>query len=254
MTLARERRAIRQLLIEYSPNDAQAFYYAFHHPDEKTTLVLIQDDKGIVSGYVCISRTGIDLFRPLITLRLPVTSGGVALDLSAGAELIRRAIPPGMGAIISAPAIYLPLLGGLFDINSVQNMNLYVLDKSRFQPIINVLVSKTDSYNGLPRYVIRQSGDGQESFRGEIVASAGLNWRSDRFAEMYVHTKSPYRRKGLGRSVVAALVQSVLEQGQIPLYVVGDDNAPSKQLAESIGFVKSHVSEILIEGSLRVQD
>ncbi|HUS93877.1 MAG TPA: GNAT family N-acetyltransferase [Patescibacteria group bacterium] len=253
MTLARERRAIRQLLNEYSPADAQAVYYAFHHPDEKTTLVPIQDDEKIVSGYVCLSRTGIDLFRPLITLRLPLRSGGVDLDLSAGAELIRLAIPPGMGAIISAPAHYLPLLGGLFDINSIQHMDLFVLDKNLYQPIINVLVSKTDSYNGLPRYVIRQSSDGQHSSRGEIVASAGLNWRSDRFAEMYVHTKSSYRRKGMGRSVVAALVQSVLEQGQIPLYVVGEDNAPSKQLAESIGFVKSDVNEILIEGVLRVR-
>ena len=251
MTLAQKRRAIRQLLNENHPADAQAAYYAFHHPDEKTTLVTYLDAKGTVTGYVCLSRTGIDLFRPLITLRLPLRTDGDNLDLTAGAELIKRSISPGMAVIVSAPANYLPLFGGLFDINSDQLLNLFILDRSLFQPIVNVLVSKTDTYNGLPRFVIRQSNDGQASSRGEIVASAGLNWRSDRFAEMYVHTKSPHRRKGLGRSVVAALVQSVLDHGQTPLYVVGDDNSPSIQLAESVGFVETGVTEILIEGELR---
>ncbi len=251
MTLAQKRRAIRQLLDESLPADAQAAYYAFHHPDEKTTLVTYEDARGSVTGYVCLSRTGIDLFRPLVTLRLPVNSDRGNLDLATGAELINRSIPPGMAVIVSAPANYLPLFGGLFDINSDRRLDLLILDRSLFKPIINVLVSKTDSYNGLPRFVIRQSNDGQASSRGEIVASAGLNWRSDRFAEMYVHTKSPHRRKGLGQSVVAALVQSVLDHGRTPLYVVGGENAPSKQLAESVGFVNTGVTEILVEGEMR---
>ena len=251
MNLAQNRRSIRQLLDENHPADAQAAYYAFYHPDEKTTLVTHQDAKGTVTGYVCLSRTGIDLFRPLITMRLPLEADGNNLNISAGADLLNRSIPPGLAVIVSAPANYLPLFGGLFDINSDQRLNLFVLDRSLFQPIINVLVTKTDTYNGLPRFIIRQSNDGHASSRGEIVASAGLNWRSERFAEMYVHTKSPHRRKGLGRSVVAALVQSVLDQGRTPLYVVGDDNSPSIQLAESVGFVDTGVTEILIEGELR---
>lgn len=251
MTLVQKRRAIRQLLNENHSADAQAAYYAFHHPDEKTTLVLHYDDKEIANGYVCLSRTGIDLFRPLITMRLPTKGDGNNLDLSAGAELLNQAIPPGMPVIISAPEHYLPLLGGLVNIDNEQYLDLLILDRNLFEPVVNVLVSQTESYNGLPRFVIRQSRDGQASSRGEIVASAGLNWRSDRFAEMYVHTKSPYRRKGLGRSVVAALVQSVLEEGRTPLYVVGDENEPSRQLAESVGFVTSGTTEILLEGGLR---
>ena len=83
MTLAQKRRAIRALLNENRPADAQAAYYAFHHPEDKTNLVTYQDANDSVTGYVCLSRTGIDLFRPLVTLRLPLTSDGISLDLSA---------------------------------------------------------------------------------------------------------------------------------------------------------------------------
>lgn len=254
MSLNKKRRAIRHLLNEKNPADAQAAYYAFHHPDEKTTLVTYQDTNENVTGYVCLSKTGIDLFRPLITMRLPRSRSKTNLDLTAAAELITRAIPIGLAAIINAPVSYHPLLGGLLNINREVQLKVFALDRTRFEPIINVFVSQTDSYNGLPRFIIRQSGDGRPSSRGEIVASAGLNWRSDNYAEMYVHTKNPYRRQGLGRSVVAALVQAVLDQGRTPLYAAHDDNSPSIQLAESVGFVETGAVDVLIEGEMRSLD
>ena len=49
-----------------------AAYYALHHPDDKTTLVVPPTAEGQrANGYVALSRTGIDLFRPLVTMRLP---------------------------------------------------------------------------------------------------------------------------------------------------------------------------------------
>ena len=72
MKLPDKRRAIRSLLDERNPADAQAIYYAYNHPDEKTQLITYPPEASVAKGYVCIARTGIDLFRPLLTMRLPI--------------------------------------------------------------------------------------------------------------------------------------------------------------------------------------
>ena len=68
--LKAQRRAVRRLLKENDPTDAMAAYYAFHHPDDKTTLVLTpegmeSDDNAQADGYVALSRTGQQLARPI---------------------------------------------------------------------------------------------------------------------------------------------------------------------------------------------
>ena len=66
--LAADRRAIRALLDEHSPSDAAASYYAFYHPDRQTQLLPYPAGAERAQGYVALSRTGLDLFRPLLTL------------------------------------------------------------------------------------------------------------------------------------------------------------------------------------------
>jgi hypothetical protein len=61
--LAEKRRAIRPLLDEKEPADAAAVYYAFHHPGANTRLLTYPEQAARASGYVCFSRTGMDLFR-----------------------------------------------------------------------------------------------------------------------------------------------------------------------------------------------
>lgn len=251
MKLDESRRAIRPLLDERNPADAQAVYYAYYHPAEKTQLTTTPNNETRIQGYICVSRTGIDLFRPLVTLRLPFFNDGSNLDPATSANLIAAAIPEGTAVLLTAPELYRPLLGAFFDIQQERKLKVFLLDRSRFEPIINVFVSQSESYNGLPRFIIRQTQDGHIGRRGEIVASAGLNWRSPQFAEIYVHTNTPFRRKGLGRSVVASLVQHVLDDGRTPLYVVNADNEPSIQLAESVGFVYAGATDVMIEGIRR---
>ena len=234
MTLAEKRRAIRPLLDERKPADASAVYYALYHPDDKTQIITKPENAQRAQGYLCMARTGIDLFRPLST---------------SCPSLITKAIPEGMSIIINAPEIYRPLLSALFDIQQEQILRLFVLDRGRFEPIINILVTRSESYDGSPKFVIRQSRSNKGAAQGEIVASAGLNWQSTYFAEIYVHTKSSFRRLGYGRSVVASLIQHVLESGRTPLYVANSENDPSIQLAESVGFIDSGVREILIEST-----
>jgi hypothetical protein len=257
MTLLEDRRAIQQLLDQgdaasaaaSAAADAVAVYYAFHHPDQKIQLITHPPGKRRARGYVCLARTGMDLFRPVVTLRLPESAAPGGLDLEAAVELLHLAIPEEMDLILNAPAEYQPLLNALFNVRKEEKLGVYVLDRGRFQPIINVLVSRSDSFNNLPRYIIRETGGTSE--RGDILASAGLNWQSARYAEIYVQTKSPNRRQGLGQSVVASVVQHVLDSGRTPLYVVSQENQASIQLAESAGFVDIGVRQILIEGSLR---
>jgi ribosomal protein S18 acetylase RimI-like enzyme len=224
-------------------------YYAFYHPDEKIRLITKPEGAQRAQGYLCLARTGIDLFRPLVTLRLPYAEDGRDVDPAFGASIITEAIPEGMSVILNASGRYRPLIKALFAIRQEQSLRVFVLDRGRFEPIINVLVTQSQSHDGSPMFVIRQTQTNQSSTPGEIIASAGLNWQSAHFADIYVHTKSSYRRLGYGRSVVAALIQHVLESGRTPLFVANSENDPSIQLAESVGFIDSGIREILIEGT-----
>lgn len=242
-----KRRAIRHLLREREPADAMAAYYALYHPDNRTTLVLPPSADGQPpDGYVALSRTGIDLFRPLVTMRLPTDRNPAAAE--ATAALLRQAIGPGLPVILSAPDRYLPLLRALFDIQAEERLRLYVLDSRRFEPIINVLVTQGAGAGGLARFAIRSSQTGQE----EVAATASLNWQSPQFAEIAVTTRPQFRRQGWGRSVVAALCQYVLDSGRTPLYVVSEENAASIQLAESVGFQDTGVREAFLQATLRL--
>jgi len=251
MSLEENRRQVRSLLIERSVSDASAAYYALYHPDDKTELTICRDAAGVAQGYVCLSRTGMDLFRQLLTLRLPASADGGEIDPKQATTLIYTAIRSGTSLIINAPRAYRPIITALFEIQSELPLRLMMLDRARFKPVINVLVTESESYNSLPRFVVRSKA-GLESTTGyELAASAGVNWQSPQFAEIYVHTQPSYRRRGFGRSVVAAVVRKVLDAGKTPLYAVGLDNEASTQLAESVGFADTGLVDILYEATLR---
>jgi len=241
MTLAANRQAIRHLLNERSPLDGIASYFAFHHPEDRSQIVDYPTDGKVATGYVAISRTGIDLFRPLLTLRLPPN------DMNGSLELIYGALPPGAAVIINALPADTPLLRALFDIQSEETVRVLVLDESQFEPIINVLVTETASNNAYPRFVIRSSTTGSD----EIAASAGINWQTEYFAEISVNTNPRHRRQGFGRSVVAAAVNHVLANGRTPLYAVAGNNQASLQLAQSIGFSDQGFRHTILQGSLK---
>ncbi len=239
--LADSRRAIRHLLDERSPADAIASYYAFYHPDHKTQLLTYPADSTRASGYIALSRTGMDLFRPLVTLRLPLT------DMEASVALIYQAIVPGTAVILIVPPTYLPLLQAVCEIQTEAYLRIFVLDPSRFEPIINVLVTKTTAPNSLPRFIIQRT----DSPDREIVASASLNWQSPHFAEIAVTTSPTHQRHGWGRSVVSAMAQHLLENGRTPLYVVSEHNTPSIQLARSVGFRDSGSYQVMLQAIIK---
>lgn len=238
MALTQQRRAIAHLLDETNPADGMATYFAFYHPDKRTILRPFPYAAIRAEGYVALCRTGMDLFRPFVTLRLPIQ------DMQTSADIIYEAIDPGMAVILNSPARYAPLLHALFDIQTEEHLKLYQLRPSHFQPTINVLVTQDKSANGLPRFAIR---DRQNDVIG---ASATLNWQTDNFAEIGVNTHPDFRRRGWGRSVVSAMANYLLENGRIPLYVVAQNNQVSVQLAERVGFTDSGSREIMIQAIL----
>ncbi len=239
MNLAEKRRAIRHLLDEQSPLDATAVKYAFYHSDEKTQLFPYPDGAARAIGYAAVCRTGMDLFRPFVTLRLPIH------DMDASLDVIYQAMQPGTAVILETPARYAPLLKAVFDVQSEEALRGFVLDRSRFEPVINVLVSRTTGGNGLPRFVVRRSGS------DEVVASAGLNWQSLRFADLSVNVDARYQQRGWGKSVLAAMVQYVLENGRTPLYLTAAENNNSMHLARSLGFIDSGLHTVMLQAVLR---
>lgn len=241
-TLAQQRQAIRRLLDERQAADAMASYYAFHHPDDNTRLFTYEDAPGRPDGYVALSRTGIDLFRPLLTLRLNLD------DPEGAADLLYQACRPGQDVFIHSPMAYRPLLAALFQIRSEQQLRLYVLEAKRFEPVVNVLVMRSSTPDGVPRYIIRPTNKDSDQ---EIGASATLNWQSPGFAEISVYTNPNYRQRGWGRSVVSALARDLLQHGKTPLYEVALQNKPSLQLAEALGFVDSGADKLFLEATLR---
>ena len=238
MSLRVQRNALRFLLDEKSPADAMAAYYAYHHDEERTTIITHPRNAGPgeAKGYISISRTGIDLFRPLLAMRLPIK------DLDTSMRLLRQALPPGAEGFIACPVSYMPLLRSFCDFVSEQQLLLYTLRRRDFVPQINVLVTREDQ-NGLTRFVIKKEINGRRT----AVAAAGLNWESSYFSEIAVRTWSEYRRQGLGISVVSSLAQQILSTGRIPLYAVNQNNRASVLLAEQLGFRDTGYRQMMLE-------
>ncbi len=238
--LAQQRQSIRHLLNERIPLDGIASYFAFDHADNRTQIVTYPVDNHPM-GFVTLSRTGIDLFRPFVTLRFPPN------DMEGSVDLLYASLMPETAVILNVLASDLPLLRAFFDIQTEELLNILALDPQQYEPVINVLVSQTASNNAYPRFIIRSNQTGEN----EIAASAGINWQTDHFAEIAVTTSQRHRRQGLGRSVVSSAVNYVLENGRIPLYAVSENNAASMQLAQNLGFFDSVARHALLQATLR---
>ena len=239
MDLNQRRNAIRHLLND-DPASAAAAYYAFYHPDAKTSVQPYPAEAERAMGFVTFSRTGMDLFRSLVTMRLPID------DLETSAEIIYHAMQPETAVILHIPTAYLPLIQALFDVQTIEQFSLYTLDRSTLDPIINVLVTQSTGPNGLPRFVVRSQQDNR------VIAAAGINWQSPGYASLSVNTDAARRRQGLGTSVLSAIAQYVVDNGRTPLYEVAADANPASQiLAAHIGFRYTLEDKAIVQAILK---
>jgi predicted GNAT family acetyltransferase len=119
---------------------------------------------------------------------------------------------------------------------------LYALDPSRFEPVINVLVQGVTGAEGAARFQIES--------QGQVMAMAGINWRSPAFAEIFVYVHPRGRGRGWGRSVVSACTAALLEERVRPLYAVDDDNEASQNIAEALGYADTGHRDLVAEAQL----
>jgi RimJ/RimL family protein N-acetyltransferase len=229
-----DRGVLRALLDPYRTADAIAFYYALEHPDSKTRLWVHRAPSGLLDGFLAYVRTGQDLFRPLVTLRVR--------DPSSAAELLRAAFPAPAPAIFSLPEPLGLWVLPLLSLETTTRLLLYRLSPARFEPVINILVRGNPSPEGLPRFEIRRED--------RLLAAAGVNWRSSAWAEIFVFTDAESRERGYGRSVCAALCQVLLEEKWGVIYAVEEDNPASIRLAQSVGFEDTGERELVCAGSV----
>ena len=88
MSIHEHRQQVRRLLDDSSPTDAPTAYYALFHPAARSALVTRVNGDGRVQGFLGRFQTGIDLFRPLITLAC--RDAEIAADLMAEALTVGR--------------------------------------------------------------------------------------------------------------------------------------------------------------------
>jgi RimJ/RimL family protein N-acetyltransferase len=189
---------------------------------------------GRVDGFLVRARTGQDLFRPLVTFRAP--------SPQAAADLFQAGVSPGRPYYFTIPVDLAAYLDNRLTIAEPAIYRIYQLAREDFQPVINIFVNSSRSADGWPRYEIRQ-GD-------RVLASAGVNWRSPRFAELYVYVDQAVRGRGYGKSVVARAASDLLEAGVTPLYVAAEDNTASLRTAEAVGFADTGAREYVCEAAL----
>jgi ribosomal protein S18 acetylase RimI-like enzyme len=229
------RASIRPLLDDHAPADALACYYAFHHPDHRIEL-FVHSDGGRADGFLVRARTGLDLFRPLVTFR--------AHTEDAARALFREGLPPGRPVYLTVPDALAGWVNKYLMITEAELHRIYRLDARRYQPEINVLVFNGAGPDGSPRCEIH-SGD-------QAGAVAGVNWQSPDFAEVFVYTDPAARGRGWGRSVVSAVAGILLKSGRVPLYVVAESNDTSIRVAEAVGFedtgLREYVGQAVREG------
>ncbi|MCO5195576.1 MAG: hypothetical protein M9930_20140 [Anaerolineae bacterium] len=239
MNLTDGRRAMRHLLDERDPADARAVYYALQYDDARTQITTYRPNAPRAIGYVCQSRTGYDLFRPLVTMRLPIH------HLDESAAILYHSLIPGSPLILNIPEAYMPLVMGVFDIFAEEEYKVLVLDQGRYRPILNVLVTHETASNGLPSYVIRH--------QNQRAAVASINWQINHFADMALTFDNKTRRTAWAESIVAALSGHIVDQGRIPLLTVQEGDDFSAEAAQSVGFVDLGVREYMVEAVLRPQ-
>jgi FR47-like protein len=235
-TLAAQRTLASQLL-NASPADAVASYFALEHDPKRTRLTVHTNGTGRALAFVAVCQTGLDLFRPMVVLR--------GDDSSAVRAALREALQPRRQYLFNALPSARPDLESVATLQGEAVHVIYVLNAADFQPIVNILVQTSKTPDGLWRAAIKARD-------GTNAAEAGTSWISSRYAEIFVNVVEGARSRGLGKSVVSAVSANVLGTSRLPLYVAEQDNTASIRLAQRLGFHNTNAFEL--SGALSLKD
>jgi hypothetical protein len=215
-----ERRQLAELLAPGSAADAMAAYYAIDHSADRVILYTYGPENGLPRAFLVMARTGLDLFRPLV-----VPFAGQAESLGA---LLRAALKPNRPVLLDLPIGQKSWAQEIVDLKEVKDAELMRLDFSMFVPQINVLVVDSITPDGWPRFEIRS---------GEVLqAAAGLNWRGDHFAEVYIEADPVAVKRGFHMAVLSMMANHLLADSKIALYRAADDDLEVRAEAMKMGF------------------
>jgi hypothetical protein len=232
-----QRQQLGRLVDPRSVADSMPAYYALEHPCERTELYGYFPSPNTLSGFLTIAQTGLDLFRPVV---VPFVANAEALR-----RLFTTALKPSRLYLLYIPVDQQEFIKNEFPHRPLQVTNLLRLDPRAFNPILNVMIVKTEAASGLPRFEIRSSVQG--------FAAAGINWMSSTAAEMYIEADEPGRRRGFTKSVLAALIEHLLSQNKNVLFRVADDDYDAFEDSFDLGFkptgVRTLMAEIWKQGS-----
>jgi hypothetical protein len=227
----KQRRQLARLLNPRSVADAMAAYYALDHPETQTKLYGYFASRDIPTGFVAVAQTGMDLFRPLV---IPFTSQEAALQ-----SLLKAALKPQRPVLLCLPVDQQSWAEAVVRLSEIRILDLYRLDRASFKSIINVLLQETETPGGRPRYEIHsQTG---------VRAAAGINWRGEYFAEVYVDVIPETDLSGFGGSVLAAIVERLLSEHKIALYQMEESIIHIGMELKQIGFRPTGIRTILAQ-------
>ncbi len=226
-----DRELLTRLVDLRSVADAMPAYFALEHPGERTELFGYYPSPETLSGFLSIAQTGFDLFRPVA---VPFVANQEAMN-----SLLDVALKPGRPYLVYVPVDQQEFIGSTFQRSPVEVTNLLRLDARAFTPILNVMIMRTQSASGLPRFEIRSSVQG--------FAAAGVNWMSSTAAEIYIEADESGRRRGFTKSVLAALIEHLLSQDRIVLFRVADDDYDAFEDAFDLGFKPTGIRTLMIE-------
>ena len=232
-TLQTLRDQARDLINEFDAADGLASYYTLHHDPQRTRLTIHRSPDGQMDGFLTQCTTGIDLFRPIVTLRVR-GEGGEGL-------LVEEGLAPNRPYLLIIPQPLLPRFEPYLTLSNPVVNRILRLEPSRFHPEMNTLVVSSTDRTGSPRAEIRA--------KGEALAVAGVNWRSPIFAEVFVNVQENRQRRGWGRSLVNAVAAELVKMRVTPLYNAAEGNSASLALAEQVGFVDTGAREVMVQAS-----
>jgi RimJ/RimL family protein N-acetyltransferase len=86
---------------------------------------------------------------------------------------------------------------------------------------------------------------------GELVAVALVSAVNPRYADVGVHTREPFRRRGLSAAAASLVAEAVRYRGLVPIWSTGGNNLASQRVAEKVGFRRRGEGEYLVLDDLK---
>jgi hypothetical protein len=198
----KDRDMVLPLLNLRSASDAIFAYYALEHPENLVELYVNYSVDDRPSGFLVSAKTGYDLFRPLV---LPAVGSE-----SAMVELLRSFLSQPMPILIQVPLEQRDWIEKVLVLQNIHVTELLRLEPAAFEPILNVLVVESKTPESLPRFEIRSKSGAR--------AIAGVNWKGNRFAEVYVDADQEGVERNFALSVLASVCSNLVDQNLTPLF------------------------------------